>query len=341
MIDTLREGPLDIVGDLHGEVTALEMLMSKLGYDHDGHHAQGRHLVFVGDLVDRGEDSPAIVGRVAELVEQGQAQCILGNHEINLLLDSRKEGNGWFYPEDQDHDIANGHFIDAPRPDPGQRSAILDWLGSLPLALEREDLRVVHACWHPPAISALRNETRSIQETHEAWSRKIEAECANEGLNISAAAEMACWAQALTDPNTVVPFLSATAAIESRKQTDHPIKSVTSGLEQPTSAPFFSGGKWRMNERVAWWNEYRDEPAVIFGHYWRWAGDEADATARSRGPNLFQGYSAWDWLGPKRNAMCVDYCAGLRWRERNARITPHRGVAGAVQWPERNVVVAG
>lgn len=145
-IQPLFEGPVDIVGDLHGEIGALRQLMATLGYTPNGHHPEGRRLVFVGDLVDRGEDSPAVVDCVADMVDAGRAQCVLGNHELNLLLDSRKEGNGWFYPEHEDHDQQHGHFLDIPKPDDAGRQQILAWLTQLPLALERDDLRVVHAC---------------------------------------------------------------------------------------------------------------------------------------------------------------------------------------------------
>ncbi|WP_231867716.1 metallophosphoesterase [Snodgrassella sp. CFCC 13594] len=45
---------LDIVGDVHGEWSALTHLLHHLGYDDLGRHPQGRKLVFVGDLCDRG-----------------------------------------------------------------------------------------------------------------------------------------------------------------------------------------------------------------------------------------------------------------------------------------------
>ncbi|TFG86728.1 MAG: hypothetical protein E4H19_04725, partial [Chromatiales bacterium] len=54
----LQSGALDIVGDVHGELDALHDLLARLGYDKDGSHPDHRHLVFVGDLGDRGPDSP-------------------------------------------------------------------------------------------------------------------------------------------------------------------------------------------------------------------------------------------------------------------------------------------
>ncbi|CAL9594115.1 Bis(5'-nucleosyl)-tetraphosphatase, symmetrical [Streptomyces sp. enrichment culture] len=60
-------GPFDIVGDIHGCSAELEALLGKLGYV-DGVHPEGRTAVFVGDLVDRGPDSPAVLRRVMSMV---------------------------------------------------------------------------------------------------------------------------------------------------------------------------------------------------------------------------------------------------------------------------------
>ena len=94
-IRALFEGPIDIVGDIHGEIDALRDLLGQLGYDTTGQHPDGRRLVFIGDLTDRGPDSPAVFELVSGLVARGLAQCVLGNHELNLLRQARKEGNGW------------------------------------------------------------------------------------------------------------------------------------------------------------------------------------------------------------------------------------------------------
>jgi protein phosphatase len=85
-------GAFDIIGDIHGCYTELTQLLTKLGYrlnqDTQGFyvsHAQARKLVFVGDLVDRGNDSPAVLRLVMDLVKREQALCALGNHEAKLL----------------------------------------------------------------------------------------------------------------------------------------------------------------------------------------------------------------------------------------------------------------
>ncbi|MFD7703790.1 polynucleotide kinase-phosphatase [Streptomyces caelestis] len=73
-------GPFDIIGDVHGCSTELEALLGKLGYV-DGVHPEGRTAVFVGDLVDRGPDSPGVLRRVMAMVKAGDALCVPGNHE--------------------------------------------------------------------------------------------------------------------------------------------------------------------------------------------------------------------------------------------------------------------
>lgn len=73
-------GPFDIIGDIHGCAAELEALLGRLGYA-DGVHPGGRTAVFVGDLVDRGPDSPGVLRRVMAMVRSGNALCVPGNHE--------------------------------------------------------------------------------------------------------------------------------------------------------------------------------------------------------------------------------------------------------------------
>ncbi len=76
-----------------------------LGYDQHGHHPEQRKLIFVGDLCDRGQDSVAVIKRVKQLVDEGYAQCVMGNHELNLLTDTLREGNGWFFGSPHQDDL--------------------------------------------------------------------------------------------------------------------------------------------------------------------------------------------------------------------------------------------
>ncbi|XED74402.1 polynucleotide kinase-phosphatase [Streptomyces sp. QH1-20] len=94
-------GPFDIVGDIHGCRSELESLLTELGYaltrdeagrPVDAAHPDGRTAVFVGDLVDRGPDSPGVLRLVMGMVAAGHALCVPGNHENKLgrYLSGRK-----------------------------------------------------------------------------------------------------------------------------------------------------------------------------------------------------------------------------------------------------------
>ena len=104
LVQPLPPGALDIVGDIHGEYAALVQLLGHLGYDLQGHHPEGRRLVFVGDFCDRGPDSPSVLALVGAMLASGTAHAVLGNHEINLLREDAKDGSGWFFDSRIDSD---------------------------------------------------------------------------------------------------------------------------------------------------------------------------------------------------------------------------------------------
>ncbi|WP_035609057.1 polynucleotide kinase-phosphatase [Haloferula sp. BvORR071] len=81
-------GPFDIIGDVHGCYPELLILLEKLGYavsDHVVSHPEGRRIVFVGDLVDRGPDSPNVLRIAMASVKAGTAICVPGNHDMKFL----------------------------------------------------------------------------------------------------------------------------------------------------------------------------------------------------------------------------------------------------------------
>ena len=81
-------GPFDIIGDVHGCRLELTELLTQLGYRVEGdfaEHPAGRRAVFVGDLVDRGPDTPGVLRLVMNMVAAGTALCVAGNHENKLV----------------------------------------------------------------------------------------------------------------------------------------------------------------------------------------------------------------------------------------------------------------
>jgi protein phosphatase len=85
-------GPFDIIGDIHGCAEELQTLLSKLGYqvewsDDHGERTvavkppEGRKAVFVGDLVDRGPNSPDVLRIAMSMTAAGTAYAVQGNHD--------------------------------------------------------------------------------------------------------------------------------------------------------------------------------------------------------------------------------------------------------------------
>ncbi len=85
----VEQGPFDIIGDIHGCHAELVQLLAKLGYEvaPDGLSATppaGRRAVFVGDYVDRGPATPAVLKLVMAMVAGGAAIAVPGNHDDKL-----------------------------------------------------------------------------------------------------------------------------------------------------------------------------------------------------------------------------------------------------------------
>lgn len=87
-------GPFDAIGDVHGCRAELEALLDRLGYDIlrddegravDARHPEGRRVIFLGDLVDRGPDVVGVLRLAMGMVASGNALAVPGNHEAKLV----------------------------------------------------------------------------------------------------------------------------------------------------------------------------------------------------------------------------------------------------------------
>lgn len=87
-------GPFDVVGDVHGCLGELVTLLGALGYDLvrddqgrpvDASHPEGRRVVFLGDLVDRGPDAAGVLRLAMGMTGAGHALAVPGNHENKLV----------------------------------------------------------------------------------------------------------------------------------------------------------------------------------------------------------------------------------------------------------------
>lgn len=92
-----EHGPFDIIGDVHGCFDELVELLARLGYSVEKQSngsdslaysvklPEGRKVVFLGDLVDRGPKIPEVLRLAMSMVKAGTALCVPGNHDIKLM----------------------------------------------------------------------------------------------------------------------------------------------------------------------------------------------------------------------------------------------------------------
>jgi len=145
-----------VIGDIHGQLTSLNRLLDKLPLSPDD------KLVFLGDYVDRGPDSKGVVERIIALkAELGErCVCLLGNHE-DMMLHYLKGTRGWNLAFlaipglNSVSEYGDGHWRavggDATLKSYGGDVPVehVEFLASLPLIFEEEELICVHAGLNP------------------------------------------------------------------------------------------------------------------------------------------------------------------------------------------------
>lgn len=277
------------IGDIHGQASTLLRLLDQLGWKpRDGrlHGPVGSSLVFVGDLIDGGKENLRSVEIVWKLVEQGDALCLMGNHEYNAIQ---------YHREDPDHP---GHYLrerseknqqqhqntlDELEHRPAHKADMLAWFKTLPLAVEGENWRCVHACWHPESLAALGHHNGQWFIPEHRW-----VAAAREGQPEYTAVEHLLKGPEYTLPGNAT-FLDKNhqPRRHARIQWWQPApRTLGEALLIPRSQP-------GMDLDTAYDNPDHpgypaDAPPVFFGHYWK------RGSLRPECPN----------------AACVDYSAG-------------------------------
>jgi len=133
------------IGDVHGWPERLAAVLAR---------SEGE-LVFMGDLIDRGPDTPAVIDHVRTLTDEGRARCLLGNHEYALLrglgapdLDLAPDPV-WFGLWRDRHGgrsvLRDYRADDAASLRQAMGPALISWLAGLPWCLEGPGWLAVHA----------------------------------------------------------------------------------------------------------------------------------------------------------------------------------------------------
>ena len=150
----------DLIGDIHGYAAALTDLLRRLGYaERDGAwcHPE-RQVIFLGDFVDRGPSQRETLAIVRRMMDAGQAQAVMGNHEYNAVAWASADPaypGGHLRPHSTKNRQQHQAFLTQLEEGSAAHRDAIEWFKRLPLYLDLDGLRVVHACWHPAYLAQL------------------------------------------------------------------------------------------------------------------------------------------------------------------------------------------
>lgn len=157
----------DIIGDVHGCATKLVALLGELGYSADGsgvYRHPERTAVFVGDLIDRGDEQLEVLQVVKPMVDAGSALIVMGNHEFNAISwATRDPATG--EPLREHSERNRRQHKDFLKLTPEEQAHYVEWFMTLPLWLELpgpSPIRVIHACWHEASMDVVRKATGGL-----------------------------------------------------------------------------------------------------------------------------------------------------------------------------------
>lgn len=148
----------DLIGDIHGHADALERLLARLGYTRQKGVSKhpDRQAIFLGDFIDRGPKIRETLEIVRPMVESGAALSVMGNHELNALAfhtpDPTRPGE---HVRPHSEKNSRQHAETRRQIPAGELFSYLDWFRTLPLWLDLDGLRVVHACWDDSRMATI------------------------------------------------------------------------------------------------------------------------------------------------------------------------------------------
>lgn len=308
----------DIIGDIHGHASALRELLERLGYrrvDKQWYHPEGRTLVFVGDIIDRGPEIRTAVEMVRSLERSGTARVVMGNHEYNALC--------WHTLDDQGrplrahnavHRQQHAATLAAFQGRDDAMQDLLDWIAGLPLFMELDELRVVHAAWDDSAVDELRERPSPCRD------RRFLVRSSTAGYRESDIVETLLKGVEVPLPPGAV-YHDKEGVPRYRTRTRWWVR--TSRARVPLSeiamppADRELGERLIAAERLAHLPGYSDHRPVFFGHYWL-SGSPAPLADRvacldysvARGGQLCA--YRWDGELPLSAAQFTCVPAGLR-----------------------------
>ena len=320
MLDPARS--FDIIGDVHGCAHTLERLLDALGYKRVAgvwRHPR-RQALFLGDIVDRGPRIREALHIVHDMVEAGQAFCIMGNHEYNALgwVTPALPGSGQNFV--REHTPRHARLIDETLTQfahhPGDWHDFLRWFYEMPLFVDAGRFRLVHACWDRQLIEPLRKQfPNGCVDEHFIQASAVPGSFASNVCNrLLRGTDMR-----LPDGLTLTGGDGLTRAFFRTKFWEEDPQTYGDVVFQPDALPDdVARAPLSHSQKNALLRYGPDEPLLFVGHYWR-----------SGRPAPIRG-----------NLACLDYSAVLYGKlvayrlDDETAIDPHKFVWVDVERPQ-------
>jgi len=178
MADSNNFAGYDLIGDIHGQANELKALLDKLGYQavNDVYRHPTRQVIFLGDFIDRGEYQKEVISIVRAMVEAKTALAVMGNHEFNAIAYFTPDAQGGYLRKHSKKNTATHRvFLEAYVGHPEEWKDVIDWFKTLPLWLDLDGIRVIHACWDQSYI----DQVTESQDGNNLLSDKLLKEASN------------------------------------------------------------------------------------------------------------------------------------------------------------------
>lgn len=144
---------LTVIPDIHADLRRLHASLDA---------ARGTNVAFLGDFIDAGRsveapDDASVLRTVRSLVEDSGALAVMGNHELNAILFHRRDKRGAPLRRYSSKNVSqHASFLDDIGFATPAAIQWTEWFLSLPLWIELDGLRLVHACWDQVSIDVIK-----------------------------------------------------------------------------------------------------------------------------------------------------------------------------------------
>ena len=333
-----------LIGDVHGEASLLEKVLQDPEFkDH--------YYLVIGDLFDRGPDSPKCWQLIQELRRLGKGSSLMGNHELNTAIGDEKEGNGWFF-NNFDSNQHERMFLPCAILDSDKKEAVLDFINKTPLyaRLKGDASYAIHAFLDTKTLHKLKTDLEAYQfktwkELYDYYDLKIKEQCLkvpyHEWIQ---SPDWIKFKSSEKNPDRKAFFTEEIAEFQYKIHMDNPLKLLLAGpLDTPVKNledVFYAGGRWRTASRSKWWQYSNSKKEIVFGHYWRRHLEKNASVSLDEnfGPVKFD-----QWLGPHKTFFCLDYCAGYSFKFRSdfqfSSSSEFRPALGVMSWPSKKLKI--